>query len=443
MTGACLSLTILAGCASPHKSVTIESFRVVKTTPESVDIEIDGSYGGSEVEICLDVFAKSRDGTVRSNGISIPVIHEGQKFRIHRKLERPRGPGKQQTDFLVVRVHPCGEETFLTQTFEWPYVWPEILSEGKSDKNLDLESIDPWYTIIYNMNDEDFFELDILMEKWNNPNERDKNGEWKLDRFRNGLFYLTQKNKWQEAVALTKKWRRFNRKSPGAAIVEANYWYSYAWHIRGRCTDCNDVDPVAFKVFRERMRRAEQILIDSKGYASNNPLWYETYLEIAIETKRDDKFIQNLFDEGIRKFPRYQKLYVVMSYQWTPLYGEKANWQKVEELANFAVNLTSNTDGTNNYAWIYVGISLQLRLENDIFQDSLVSWTKLRASLEDLTERYPSTENLNNFAAYACRAGDKEAYLKIRPKIQGHTTPEKWPSNYSIDLCDHRFMEYS
>lgn len=248
---------------------------------------------------------------------------------------------------------------------------------------------------------------------------------------------------WKDNIALIKRWRQFNRKSPWAAIAEAKYWSAYAWHIRGGCTDCEDVDPVAMKIFHERMQQAEQVLKDSKGFASDNPLWYETYLDIVIDTKRDEKFVQSLFDEGIRKFPHFQQLYVVMSYQWTPLYGGKADWKKVDELANYAVKLTSDTDGTSNFAWVYARISFQLRIEVDILQESLVSWSKMRDSFKEMIERYPGDENLNDFAAFACRAGDKDAYLFVRPKIQDRIIPEKWPSNYPLDLCDHRFMQYS
>jgi len=44
----------------------------------------------------------------------------------------------------------------------------------------------------------------------------------------------------------------------------------------------------------------------------------------------------------------------------------------------------------------------------DLFNDSEVSWPKLKKAFEDLNARYPDEWNKNLFATFACRARDKE-----------------------------------
>lgn len=445
-----LCLFIPAGCVSQspakltiQKNISIDSFRIVKASPESVDIELVGSNDGSMGQLCLGVIAKSKDGIVSSVEIQPYTFPVGKKLHIVERVPRPPGLEQLQTDSLAVIVYPCGKQgVILSRIFDWPYTWPLQAASSSSEQAAVQTDTHSWRVFFQNLNELDFASLDVLSKKWNNPKERDRNGEWKLDSFRSALNYLWNNKDWHGNLVRIQQWRKFNPKSSSAAIAEAKYWSAYAWHIRGNLDNTN-VDPVAMKVFDERMKKAEQILDDSKAFASNNPLWYETYLDIAVDENRDEEFIAQLFEEGIRKFPYFQPLYIDMASFWSPWSGINADWRKVDELVNQAVSLTKIYDGTINYAMLYAQIFDAQKLEFDPFRDSMVSWPTMRESFEELVKRYPSDNNLNEFAAYACRADDKKAYLAIRPKIQGHIVPDKWRSNYSIDLCDHRFMQYS
>lgn len=441
-----LSIAMLSGCVSqgpaepvPQRNVSIDSFHVVKTSPESVDIELVGSNDGSRGQLCLGASAKSRDGIVRSEGFHPYVLPVGQQFHITAEVVRPSGSEQLHTDALAVKVYPCGKEVILNRIFDWPYIWSAKAANPSVGEVENQAGINPWQIFFQDLNELDFASLDALIERWNNPKERDRNGEWKLDGFRGALNYFSQISDWHGNLERIQKWRKFNPESPGAAIAEARYWVAYAWHIRGYEYN-SDVDPVAIKVFHQRMQRAEQALKESRPYAANNPLWYETYLEVSIDDKREDKFTAQLFDEGIRKQPYYQPLYVEMAKRWSHWSGKDTDWRKVDDLVNRAVALTKPLDGNIDYALLYAQINDRQKIEFHLFQGSLVSWPRMKDSFEEWVRRYPSDDNLNEFAAFACRAGDREAYLRMRPRIQGRIVPGKWPSNYSIDLCDHRFM---
>jgi hypothetical protein len=118
-----------------------------------------------------------------------------------------------------------------------------------------------------------------------------------------------------------------------------------------------------------------------------------------------------------------------------------ANWGKVDEVISQAVSNTAAMDGSGNYALLYAQLNGLQKSEFDLFHDSLVSWPKMRASFEELVRRYPSADNLNAFAAFACHADDRSTFLNIRPQIIDRILPYRWPGNYSYDLCDHKFMQ--
>ncbi len=433
-------------CRAAQQGVTIESFKVVSTAPEAVDVEFAGSNDGSLGPLLISALAKSKDGAVRSLSSTPNMIPVGQNLRFPARIIRPEDMEHPQTDFLMVLAYSASNGQILfRQKLPWNYSWQRVAPKafsGVTDDYADAATKDTAAVFSGNLEEEDFPALDLLLQKWNTPRERNKNGEWKLDDYRAALHCDCREKEWREKMQRVQRWKAFNPQSAGAAIAEAKYWAAYAWHIRGGLWN-QRVDPVALRVFGERMKRAEEVLLNSKAFASNNPLWYETYLDIAIATKRDDAFVEQLFEEAIRQHPHFQPLYVDMTNHWAPREGGWGKWQKVDALVKRAVRLTSGMDGQDNYAWLYAQISAQRRIEFDLFDDSLASWPRMKASFSELVKRYPSADNLNEFAAFACRAGDKETFLNLNVKIQGHIVDAKWPSNYSRDLCTRRFTQES
>jgi hypothetical protein len=441
-----LGLGLLFGTArAVEPGLRVESFRVVSADAASARLEIVAIRGDEHAQMLLGIVAKSRDGTRYSTSFRPVLVPEGKKVQFTAEVTRPDETGAQQTDYLWVSAYRDGEAPFMRTRLEWPHAWPANGGDGAGVSAQDLQAMQaPSAIFDANLTDEDFGALDVLLKKWNTPQARDANGDWKLDGFRRALSNIPGASGWDEHLARILRWTQFNPRSPGAAIAEARHWADYAWHIRGcscgcGCREARATDPVAMRVFRQRVSRAERVLLSSKAYAGGNPLWYETYLEIAIDSGRSDRFIRGLFEKAIARFPLYQPLYAGMAMYWVPPDGRRPNWNMVELVADTAVNLTRATDGEDNYAWLYVQIAARHRYDQDVMGNSDLSWPRMSASFKELVERYPSPENMNTFAAFACRAHDKINYLNLRAKIRGHIVPGAWQNGYSVDTCDHMF----
>lgn len=442
--GLVVLVTTAEAKAAAQEKISIDSFRILNTTPDFVDIELAGSNEGSIDQLWLGAIAKSRDGITRSGGFPPLIVPVDKQFHLVTRVQRPNGREAQKTDVLLVMVYPGGKDVILRRKFDWPYVWPK--TDGPPAGTAEYTNLDtshPWQIFYENLEEDEFAALDELMKKWNNPKERDENGEWKLDSFRSVFVnFSSGKRDWNGDMQRIKRWRAFNPKSAGAAIAEAKYWTAFAWHIRGN-DSYSQADPVALRVFGERLQRAEQVLKDAKDYSMDNPLWYEAYLDIAVAASRDDHFIQALFDEAIHRHPYFTPLYLDMAKHWAPRSGKKVDWGKADEVIRQAAANTANIDGLSNYAMLYVQLGALQKCECNLLEDSRVSWDKMRDSFADLVKRYPSVDNLNEFAAFACRANDQQTFLNIRPRIVDRIVPNKWLNGYSSDLCDHRFMQNS
>jgi hypothetical protein len=436
-----LGLFITFSAYARQENVSIESFQIVKVNSDSADIDIIGSNDGTLGAVCLGVTAKSKDGSIGSTGFKPVIFPIGRQIHISAHVLAPQELDKPQTDYLIVDVYPCGKEIILSEKFNWSNVWKDVHAKrgsGMTDDSTNY-SKHPGYIFYNNMQRLDYEALDLLMTRWNDPRERDNNGDWKLNGAEYTVNYSTPKD-WNALHNNIKRWRELKPKSASAPIVEAIYWVDYAWHIRGGIYN-QDIDPLAMSIFLQRMNRAEHILKESRRIASSNPLWFAKYLEVAVATNRNERFIKKLYAEGIRKFPSFQRLYLIMADYYVPVLGGQSDWKSVDVIINQAVSLTSKMDGKLYYAKLYSQISHQQKIELDILNASYLRWNVMKESFEDLVAHYPSAQNYNDFAVFACRANDRETYIKVRSDIKDHVIFNRWPSNHSIDMCDHQFMK--
>jgi hypothetical protein len=284
-------------------------------------------------------------------------------------------------------------------------------------------------------------ELDKLFDQLNQPSERWADGRWKLDAVSSGLAsFFSEWKTWPEHYKKIQDWKKANPTSKGAAITEAIYWDTYAWNARGGGY-ASTVTEEGWKLFKQRLSKAEQVLIKSKSYASENRLWYAEYLNIALGLGWSRDKYQALFIDAIRKEKYYYKYYFEMVTFLSPRWG--GNYELVDQFIRDSVSATKIQEGHTLYARLYWIISQMEGEEVNLFTDTPASWDLMQQGFEDLMKRYPNSYwNLNNYASFSCRAGDKTTYAMLRPKLRDQIFHMAWPSNYSVDVCDQRLLEH-
>jgi len=283
-----------------------------------------------------------------------------------------------------------------------------------------------------------FEELEKLFERWNNPGERLLDGTWKLSAFSVGVqnFYA-EGNLWPHRYEPLKQWRLRFPKSKAAAVAEANYWRTYAWHARGPGF-ANTVTKEGWALFNERIERAEQALLESKEYASDNPLWYREYLEVALSMGWPRSEFRKLFDEAVAKAPLFYHHYYAMTIKLTPAWG--GNYEQLEKFAQQSIRRADMSEGASLYARLYWMIDSQLPLNFDLFRDSRVSWPTLQRAFDELrTQRPKSKWILHAYASFACRARDRTTYLRLRAQMGNDKFEDVWHPAHTQDVCDRRY----
>jgi hypothetical protein len=423
---------------------TINSIKIVKTSAINVELEIN--YNNTKlVSLYTTITAKSKDGVLFSDGNGgMPPLQIGKNLNLKASVSRPPKLDKVRTDYLQLIMYSDFGKTIINKLkFDMQIDW-EALPIGDTTKerdiyafvksrssNFDIHTL----AFLHDFQEEDFSAIDILIDKLNDSRELSESGEWLLTQFQYALEVDSEDP--QSKDARLDKWISLNKKSVGAVIAEAMRIKEKAWKLRGGIYN-NNPSPLALKFFQQQIAKAETVLLLSKNFASRTPLWYELLIEINSDQGRSDAALKKLFEEGIKKFPNYRGLYVVMAKHYAPIYGN-ADMKAVDLIVQLAVKNTMKYEGLSNYAAVYRDVFAQQFLEFSPFENSMLNWSTMKTGYMNLIKRHPHKYNRNSFAAYSCRAEDSDAFKIAMILIGNDLEKGYWPENYSPDVCNIRF----
>jgi hypothetical protein len=289
----------------------------------------------------------------------------------------------------------------------------------------------------------DYTTLDQYFQDMAGPTERFDDGGSHLMGLSHGLGLSigasTTRKEWEQSLGMIREWRQKNPQSTAVDIVEAQILRLWAWTARGR-RDSSRITEEGWKLFHERLNRAEEVLFRSRDRSSNNPLWYLEYLNVARASGWDRAEFRALYAAAIARFPDFDPFYFAMIRYLDP------DWNgDIEQIDAYIAEVARQTEarqGKIMYARLYWYLADTRNHEFSLFEDSAANWADIKTGFEQLIAATPkSSWNLNNFAALACRASDADTYRKLRKQIGERIYAESWPDNYTMEICDQRLLK--
>ena len=194
----------------------------------------------------------------------------------------------------------------------------------------------------------------------------------------------------------------------------------------GRQADSGSAEP-----FRKHMARARKYLVSKEEIASKHPQYYATLVGFDTTLNLGDAQVRKDFDAGVRRYPNYYPLYFAMINHLMPKWHGGPG--EIEAFAKAAVDATRDLEGEGMYARIY-WFAAQNGYDDTLFFESFARWDRMRAGFEDVIARYPDQWNLQNYAHFACEAGDAETVARLLPRLQS-PIPEAWEGRASFAEC--------
>jgi membrane associated rhomboid family serine protease len=238
----------------------------------------------------------------------------------------------------------------------------------------------------------------------------------------------------QVAFGHTADWRRRVAGSVMADLVEALLLSEWAYAARGTGA-ANSVSSQNMALYGFRSEMAAAALADVAERAVNNPLWYSMSLDVGLDRSKDKEQLRQIFDQGFAKTANYRPLYRRMLRILMPRW--LGSYEDIDRFINNIYAQTAPSRGYERYAELY---SMYARAEGDdldLFRDTPAFWSGMRTGYLGLIKRYPASDAvLNSFANFACRAGDKAEYNRLRSAVGKRFSSTAWSTKYSIDTCD-------
>lgn len=294
-------------------------------------------------------------------------------------------------------------------------------------------------------NKENGHHLSATVKEWLNLDCRDDNGFSRLNALGTGIqdgfvhahpINEIQSRRWDDNLIRVERFKRDADDPALATLIEAGYWISYAWDARGHGY-ASSVTPEGWKLFKQRLENAENVLVQNKKIASTIPTWYIEMIQVQTGLGRPQKDRDAIFMEGAKRYPKFYSLYEYMLSYTTPKWG--GSWEMSNALIEWATNNSMSVSGNTTYAWLYNSLRESMPNGESMFKVTGAKWPRIKLGFDEHIQRYPNSQIYDTFAATACEAGDKVAYIKNRKKIKRKIDSGTWKKSYPRELCDAKY----
>jgi hypothetical protein len=282
-------------------------------------------------------------------------------------------------------------------------------------------------------------ELDKRMAEFVRNSSRTSSGLWV-----SGLYYLGVESTvvrprpqtdaaWDALERKTLAWTQRRPASAIARLVHAKVIVDRAWQIRGGGY-ASTVPGTAWKPFHDGLRRAEAYLKHEKAVAGTVPEYYLALMTIAKGLSKPRSDVDALLEECDRTHPAYYPVYfAVLDYLLPKWHGDA---REIELFARAAVLRTQQKEGDSMYARIY-WYAAQADFEDNLFWATNAQWELMKSGFDDVVARYPDQWNYQNYAHFACEAGDARTLTRL---LSRHVHPpifgEAWSGQVGFEDCE-------
>jgi hypothetical protein len=298
------------------------------------------------------------------------------------------------------------------------------------------------FWVVHRLRDTDYSQVDEALLKFADLGIRDVDGKPALGGIEQGVYrYAAKEALGVHALDQVQKWRENSPRSVTGILVESRLWYAAAWAARGPGT-ADHVSDEGWRLFRERLSKAETVLRQGHDAAASSPMWYSMYMDATLGLQAHDDDAEKYFREGIAKFPDYYEIYFAYLLRKLPKWGgsEEELFAAIDEITHHG---RSDADAVL-YARLIWSANKGLRFEDGWITDHGADWPTMRRGFDLIHAKFArSTWNAANFLAFACHAKDRESYRQWRTVLGADV--ERYTADLDVDVaaCDRRLRPMS
>jgi membrane associated rhomboid family serine protease len=234
-------------------------------------------------------------------------------------------------------------------------------------------------------------------------------------------------------------WRRAVPDSPFVGEVEAQIFQAWAWQARGGGY-AKEISGQAWQAFAHRTEMAAASLEASRSSAAENPIWYHTSVDVALDQAEERPTKLAVLKEGVAAHPDDRELYRSYLRTLMPRWG--GSFEEVVDFINGVANAAPANQQDELYAelfWAYADMESE---QANVFKDVGASWERFQRGLASLMEAHKQSDFLlNAFARFACEADAPLAYQVVREEIATRPSATAWTLETTRAGCEKKFAQ--
>jgi WD40 repeat protein len=254
----------------------------------------------------------------------------------------------------------------------------------------------------------DFAQLEQTADDLRRNKGRFSDGLWKLKEFYEGLRArneIGEEKDWQPWFEKLQRWREQFPDSMTVPVALGQGLFDSA----GQSSDRKEAD--------EKITQARSLLDDAAKSGARCPHWYVVMENIAMRQKWPEGDFAKLVTEAAEAEPTYYDYYERAA---TYSLSHSRARETLDRVAEEAAKLDS-AEGMAAYART---VWFMENWEENVFEQTTVTWGKLRQGFLDIQKRYPESRwNANAFCRFAVQAKDRQTADLLFNQIGDHGDP--------------------
>lgn len=283
----------------------------------------------------------------------------------------------------------------------------------------------------------DFAKLEKLAQKFRENNVTLSDGQPAVAGFYAGVSKCIELScgderlpieNWVRHRALLDEWNAAYPNSATAKLALAIYMKEYAWYARNVGMS-DTVSKMQWAIFNARIENSRVLLKAMEAEGKKEPAWYDAMLSIGKMQRWPRDTMDRLYAEGIRAFPDYLPLYFERASYFSPKWG--GSLDSFHAFVEDSVAITSRQLGETMYARLNWS-----EYDPEMFQNGQTNWGRMRAGFERITKDYPDPWNINNYAKFACLAGDVPTLRQQLNRMGGMVIVKAWWRVEYYESCE-------
>ena len=267
----------------------------------------------------------------------------------------------------------------------------------------------------------DFDRLDRIADKARTGKTRNPGGGWRLKAFYTELNASKgSEQSFQQRLQQLEAWIKAKPESITARVGLAEFYTNYAWFARGSATE-DKVPDSAWPVFRERAKKAEEVLKQAAKLDQKCPESYAAMQTVALALDWDKGRAKKLFEQAVQFEPDYEYYYEHYANYLLP----KWDGDEHDSLA-FAQHAADTLGGERGDMMYFYIATVMIKRGNAGFKPEM-DWPRIQRGQAAIEAAYgPSAGEQNRFAFMAVRFKDAATAQKEFTAIGEKWSPGVW-----------------